>query len=357
MEKVDWGQRLRNLRIRRGEDPDTGKVLKLASYLKLEKKPLHTQGLPKSELREGVEEEHEHTRNNRIAKQIAVDHLKEDKQYYTHLSQMEQKTAEAFEYGFLKAAMDSGLDLQQSYQLLKQAVEIDEDVPMYKRPVSSTVGRVTSPLTALMLGNLAPVKPGPKQEDLEYMKKYYDKGLDKEDIPLAVYPNRTRPLKNLKRIWQRKKTSIPTKLLGSIASPLGDAAASLQRGDHYNPFAHSIANYTNTPGVQLHELGHAKDFESGKYPGFYTLARSLFPVALYQEYIASHKGMKDMNKHMKSFPKDRQQKELKKARRTMGGGFGSYVGGFIRPDMAIPGALAGQAIGHFNKNMFNSEPE
>jgi hypothetical protein len=48
--------------------------------------------LNKHELEEGVEEEHEHSNVNQIAKQIAVDHLKEDPKYYTHLERMEHQT-------------------------------------------------------------------------------------------------------------------------------------------------------------------------------------------------------------------------------------------------------------------------
>ncbi|CAK0744960.1 hypothetical protein CCP3SC5AM1_1260007 [Gammaproteobacteria bacterium] len=73
-------------------------------YLKLEKKPIDTKGLPKKEVAKGELEEHEHTDNNRIAKQISIDHVKEDPNYYTKLEHMK----EAYVRGFFKAAKLNG---------------------------------------------------------------------------------------------------------------------------------------------------------------------------------------------------------------------------------------------------------
>lgn len=54
------------------------------------------------QLRMGITIEKEHTTNPRLAKEIAKDHLTEDKNYYTHLKEMEDKYAEkkAFWVGF-----------------------------------------------------------------------------------------------------------------------------------------------------------------------------------------------------------------------------------------------------------------
>lgn len=124
-----------------------------AEYLKLKKRNLSTKGISKHELQEGVEEEHEHTSNPRIAKQIAVDHLKEKGDYYTLLDGMEENNEfekehmkEAFERGFYKAASQAGLDLPQTTQLLKQAEakrkQLPEAKPMNTREhESSAMGR------------------------------------------------------------------------------------------------------------------------------------------------------------------------------------------------------------------------
>lgn len=60
------------------------------------------------QLRMGITIEKEHTTNPRIAKEIAKDHLTEDKNYYTHLKEMEDKYVEkkAFWIGFGKTAED-----------------------------------------------------------------------------------------------------------------------------------------------------------------------------------------------------------------------------------------------------------
>ena len=57
------------------------------------------------QLRMGVTIEREHTKDPRLAKEIAKDHLVEDKNYYTHLKTMEDKYVEkkAFWRGFFNA--------------------------------------------------------------------------------------------------------------------------------------------------------------------------------------------------------------------------------------------------------------
>jgi hypothetical protein len=45
----------------------------------------------KKQLAAGIKVEMEHTNNPKLAKEIAKDHLTEDKQYYTHLAEMEKK--------------------------------------------------------------------------------------------------------------------------------------------------------------------------------------------------------------------------------------------------------------------------
>jgi len=55
---------------------------------------------PKPELREGAHHELEHTNEKPVAKQIAKDHLEEDRHYYTHLGEAKL----AFRLGFEKRA-------------------------------------------------------------------------------------------------------------------------------------------------------------------------------------------------------------------------------------------------------------
>jgi hypothetical protein len=43
------------------------------------------------ELKAGIEIEQEHTKDKKLAQEIAQDHLEEDPKYYTHLKAMESK--------------------------------------------------------------------------------------------------------------------------------------------------------------------------------------------------------------------------------------------------------------------------
>lgn len=104
----------------------------MSEFLKLKKKPLHLQDLPKSELHKGQAEEREHTTNPRIATQIASDHLHEDKKYYTHLEHMDKQ---AFERGFLKAAIDNNVHPLLAAQLLKFAAPGMEGPQMPAAPM------------------------------------------------------------------------------------------------------------------------------------------------------------------------------------------------------------------------------
>lgn len=57
---------------------------------------------PKDQIAKGIKVEREHTNKPALAKEIAKDHLTEDKKYYTHLKEMEDKYVEkkAFWRGF-----------------------------------------------------------------------------------------------------------------------------------------------------------------------------------------------------------------------------------------------------------------
>lgn len=86
------------------------------------------------QLRMGVTIEKEHTTNPRLAKEIAKDHLTEDKNYYTHLKEMEDKYVEkkAFWEGFLKKAEGPQLPnnkndwVSRKNELKKKASKLDD---------------------------------------------------------------------------------------------------------------------------------------------------------------------------------------------------------------------------------------
>lgn len=242
--------------------------------------------------------------------------------------------------------------------LLKQAITVSPDVPMYQRPVSATLGRLGAPLTALMLGTTAPLRPGATREFVENdpsVAAYErDRGAaDAEgDIELQINPNRARPIDNLGRVWRRRGVTVPTKAVGTFASLLADLQGTLGRATHYNPAAHSLTQYDADPAILAHELGHARDFSQRTYKGPYALARHVPGVSLYQEGRASNMAADN------AAPKD-----WTRLQRVLGGGLGTYVGGtagnilsavsrappgvrkLITALGAIAGGLGGQAIG------------
>lgn len=265
---------------------------------------------------------------------------------------------ENIKLGFIKRAQEYGLKPQQTEELFKLAIETFKERPMWQRPVSSTVGRAFSPLYSLMLSNEDFLKPGPKEKDLTNLEKHYSteaKQQDKKDIELAMYPNAAHPIENLKRIWKRKGTSVPGKLVGSLLSPLTDGMASLMRADHYNPYAHSITSYANSPAIKLHELGHAEDFADAKYKTPYALGRAVplanIPITLMQEAIANLKGGDKLNKYVKdNYKKDERDFQLNKGNASLTGSMASYIQGMIPglnmlPPVAAPIASAISRVG------------
>jgi len=77
----------------------------LVSGGKADGKP--TSLFPRDQIAKGVKVEREHTNKPALAKEIAKDHLTEDKKYYTHLKEMEDKYVEkkAFWSGFKKRSL------------------------------------------------------------------------------------------------------------------------------------------------------------------------------------------------------------------------------------------------------------
>ncbi len=76
-------------------------------------------------------------------------------------------------------------------------------------------------------------------------------------------------------------------LLGVPTTLVTGLLSKLTRVDCYNPFTKTATVYSDVPAIARHELGHAKDFQSGKYPSLYALARGILPITWYQELKAS----------------------------------------------------------------------
>ena len=90
---------------------------------------------PKDQMRKGEKVEREHTSSKAIAKEIARDHLVEDKKYYDKLEKMEKK---AFWVGFEKRAI--------SRKLLGIAAQAAADARDVVKKVSKAEGLFPGPM-------------------------------------------------------------------------------------------------------------------------------------------------------------------------------------------------------------------
>jgi len=227
----------------------------------------------------------------------------------------------------------------------KVALSVADGGEFYERPVSATVGRLTSPLQALILGSTAPLGRSARASDPELQAVISalkdDPGLEDTRVNLGG----GHPLDNLSRVWSNDKTGILGKLLGTLASPITDAETALMRSDHYNPFADSVTIYNSDPAILRHELGHARDFSETNYPTAYAYARRLPGVDLYQEAKASGYAGDDVAKLLTEATNSGDAEAIQAAiddanrtNRVLGGGIGSYVG-------APVGGVAGAVLG------------
>lgn len=219
-------------------------------------------------------------------------------------------------------------------ELEKLAIEVvDRDLPVYKRPISGILGRAASPTAALSMLSSDPLKPGPTKKDknLAEIVKAYSK--DPELKNLKIYLNHQSAIDRAKDIMANKRTNGVRKLISLALSPLTSFKTSVSRSDHYDPAAHSVTLYTNSPAILAHELGHAKDYGRGNLE-FKLLTRNLAdqylpltPGTLYSEAKASATAHEKLKK-TKSFKHDVRSRGL------LGGAFGTYVGGAVGALMA-----------------------
>lgn len=240
---------------------------------------------------------------------------------------------------------------------VKQAVEVDPLQPWYLRPLSHTVGRATTPLSAAIMGSTDFMRLG--SLDPEKVQKIVDKHkkrLDHDDFELKVNLGASRPIDNLRRIWKNPHTSIPTKLWGTMSHPASELMSAMFRSDHYNPFAHSVTSYAPSEAVLRHELGHAEDFKSRDYPGLYMAGYSKIPFFnLYPEALASQYAL-DRAKE-----EDLSEEEIRRMNRILGAGYGTYVTSNLVPGGGLIGAAAGgiggQVVGHFGQPFGSKDEE
>lgn len=250
--------------------------------------------------------------------------------------------------------------------VLKVSLFVTDKDPMWQRPVSSTVGRLPAPLTALMLGTTAPFRESSTLDDAAIRKIIQQAKKNKKLKDVHVALGSGHPWAQLKRIWENKHISIPTKVWGTAMHPLSALNAALHRGDHYDPFSNTVVNYIKDPAILAHELGHAEDFANQTNPGVYILSRMNPVTMLNQEFIASSNAATLLDKINKRQKLKNRLKQLIRLNRVLGGGLGSYGGVVIGNALAtispefrkllsshrgmnfippVAGALIGQAVG------------
>ena len=227
----------------------------------------------------------------------------------------------------MNEAYKQGFDacLYKAEAMDKLALQVDDRLPFSERLVSATLGRMSSPLMAAVLGTSAPFREAATMEDPKIRKLVARFKRDKELSDVQLSLGSTRPIEQLKRTWTNKNTWLPTKVMGTLAWPSSMMGAAMRRGDYYDPFANTAVVYNKEPAIIAHELGHAKDFKQKGAPGAYMVGRTLPPLMLYQEYTASRNAAEGMNTQKGS---DRiKLKNMERLNRILGGGMGSYVAG------------------------------
>jgi len=248
-------------------------------------------------------------------------------------------------------------------KLVKEALEVLDKDPWYKRPVSSTIGRIMDPLTALIVGSGRSLwgteeglDAGMDISDIADVVNKYKKKKELEDTAISL--GSSAPLTKLKRIWGSKRNSLLAKLFGTIFLPVNEVTSALTRADHYDPLADLAVIYHNEPAIVEHELGHAIDFKQTDNPLLYSLATNNPIGSLYTEMEATNRALR--NKILKSMEKKKKGKltkedidSIRRQARKLTGAYGTYVGNTFIPGVnlgplnpvALASGLVGQAVG------------
>lgn len=117
---------------------------------------------------------------------------------------------------------------------------------------------------------------------------------------LFVRVNHNEAFYDLYRIFTEKKLKernnlVARTILGSLICLKDEIWAEFFRGDYYNPISKTVVVYSNIESIPGHEIGHNQDFNRFTSDWEYTLARSLPPVMLYQEWQASKNAKKNLS--------------------------------------------------------------
>ena len=170
--------------------------------------------------------------------------------------------------------------------------------------------------------------------------------LEKEDLPAfedtKFRLNQYRPVQDLARLVKNRHVAWPYRLLLGFPLTLVFDVLLPGRlfpwGDYYNPYTNTVHLYSDHPAVALHEAGHAHDFSEHRYKGSYAVLRLVPGVDLFQEYTASSKAID-------YFIMTQDRLEELRAYRILYPAYGTYLGSYLLPYGAFPGALVGHIWG------------
>jgi hypothetical protein len=227
--------------------------------------------------------------------------------------------------------------------LLKSALEVKDREPLWKRPVSGTVGRIPGLLT-MAIGTTAPLRHSPTAQDFKDLIAAYKDAPEGDEVELQL--GSSRPLHNLARIWKRKQMGVTGKLLGTLGWLPREAIPSVMRADNYDPYSNRVVVYNKDKAIAAHELGHSQDYGTRRRPTLHALSYASPWGMLAQEAEASDRGIRLLR------DSGADDKEINRAQRVLGGGMGTYIASLLAPasPLSLPvGAIAGQIAGRIAK--------
>lgn len=134
--------------------------------------------------------------------------------------------------------------------------------------VAGTIGRIhpDSLFGAALLAPTAPIRHlrGLDAQQAERLVAAADKDFGDDLDGVKVRVGGGDVIGDVRRVLARKDNTVLDKFVGVPVSIMAGGMTALSRGDHYNPFAHTVTSYSGDPAVLAHELGHAADFGKRK---------------------------------------------------------------------------------------------
>jgi hypothetical protein len=170
---------------------------------------------------------------------------------------------------------------------VKSALEVEDKENVLFRPLSSTLGRLSS----IGLGHSLEVPTHTASLEDEGIKRHLRSIKDHPALKnVGVHLGSVRMFDRLKRTWKNDKTDFLNKLHSTLTLPMTGLSSALSRADHFDPISNTVTVYHGAPSILAHELGHALDYNTSKdVDAWRRLYFNKSPVN--QEYLASNLAM------------------------------------------------------------------